>query len=104
LNIETGFRNLKVSGGLLMVGPPSDLIVRWRLFLFNKFIHGKVERYGMKNIFLQIIATSCTITAIGGVKMMDLPAFPTVLLVFIVVLGYLFVLAGGISKRKFNKE
>jgi len=68
------------------------------------FIHGKVERYGMKNIFLQIIATSCAITAISGVKMMDFPALPTVLLVLIVVLGYLFVLAGGISKKKFNKE
>lgn len=58
----------------------------------------------MKNIFLQIIATSCAITAISGVKMMDFPALPTVLLVLIVVLGYLFVLAGGISKKKFNKE
>jgi hypothetical protein len=103
LNIETGFRNLKVSGGLLMVGPPSDLIVRWRLFLFNAFIHGKVERYGMKNIFLQIIATSCAIAAISGVKVMDLPALPTVVLVLIVVLGYLFVLAGGISKKNILK-
>ncbi|MEI7637174.1 MAG: hypothetical protein WCJ37_07695 [Syntrophus sp. (in: bacteria)] len=88
----------------MMVGPPSDLIVRWRLFLFNAFVHGKFERYGMKNIFLQIIATSCAITAISGVKMMDLPTFPTVLLVIIVVLCYLFVLGGGISKKKFNKE
>ncbi|HAJ26459.1 MAG TPA: hypothetical protein DCG53_04310 [Syntrophus sp. (in: bacteria)] len=86
-----------------MVGPPSDLIVSWRLFLFNAFIHGKVERNGMKNIFLQIIATSCAIAVISGVKIMDLPTLPTFLLVLIVFLGYLFVLAGGISKKKYTK-
>ncbi|MFA6414221.1 MAG: hypothetical protein WCW53_16185 [Syntrophales bacterium] len=59
----------------------------------------------MINILFQIIATSCAIVAISGVKMMDLQALPTILLVFIVLVIYLFVLAGGLSKRKHhNKE
>ena len=57
----------------------------------------------MINILFQIIATSCAITAICGVKMMDLPALPTFLLVFIAVISYLFVLAGGLSQRKYTK-
>jgi len=57
----------------------------------------------MINILFQIIASVCVIFAISGVKMMDLPALPTFLLVFIAVISYLFVLAGGLSQRKNTK-
>jgi hypothetical protein len=57
----------------------------------------------MINILLQIIATLCVIAAISGVKMMDLPALPTFLLVFTAVISYLFVLAGGLSRKKNTK-
>jgi hypothetical protein len=54
----------------------------------------------MINILLQIIATIFTIAIIFGIKMMDLPVLTTILLVSIIVLTFIFVLAGGLSKRK----
>jgi hypothetical protein len=54
----------------------------------------------MKTILLQIIVVICSIPAIVGIKMMDLPAWLTYPLVAIVVVLTLLGLAGAYYERK----
>jgi len=54
-------------------------------------------------ILLQVVALICTIIALLGVKMMDMPALPTIAMVCIIVFMFIFILAGGLSKRKTSK-
>ena len=57
----------------------------------------------MFEILSQGLATAFVIVAIYGVKVMDLPAGITVILVCAMVFIFIFVLAGGLSKIKFMK-
>ncbi len=57
----------------------------------------------MIEILLQVVALICTIIALLGVKMMDMPALPTIAMVCIIVFMFIFILAGGLSKRKTSK-
>jgi len=54
-------------------------------------------------IILQVVALICAIIALLGVKMMDMPALATIVVVCIIVFMFLFVLAGGLFKRKTSK-
>ncbi len=57
----------------------------------------------MIEILSQGLATACAIFAIYGIKVMDLPAGISIILVFVIVFFFIFVLAGGLSKIKFMK-
>jgi len=54
----------------------------------------------MIEIFIQAMATALAIVAIYGVKILDMPALPTIILACAVVFVYLFTLAGGFSKKR----
>ena len=57
----------------------------------------------MLEILSQGLATAFVIVAIYGVKVMDLPAGITIMLVCAMVFIFIFALAGGLSKIKFMK-
>jgi len=54
-------------------------------------------------ILLQVVALICTIIALLGVKMMDMSVLPTIAMLCIIVFMFIFILAGGLSKRKTSK-
>ena len=57
----------------------------------------------MFEILSQGLATAFVIGAIYGVKVMDLPAGITIMLVCAIVFIFIFFLAGGLAKIKFMK-
>ncbi len=58
----------------------------------------------MKGIAISIFSLICTITVIMGIKMMDLPALITVLLVVVAVILQLFFMAKGFSTNESTKK
>ncbi len=57
----------------------------------------------MIEILSQGLATACAIFAIYGIKVMDLSAGISIILVCVIVFFFIFVLAGGLSRIKFMK-
>jgi len=58
----------------------------------------------MKDLFIQFISTICSIAAVIGIKILDLPALVTAILVAIAVFFCVYAIAGGFSKRKATEK